>query len=45
VRDATTFDLTFAVGGRRATYVLQAGSARSPFARNPLRGFRCPVIR
>ncbi|KMO40908.1 hypothetical protein VQ02_06845 [Methylobacterium variabile] len=44
-RNPTTFDLTVTAGGRRAAYVLQAGSARSPFARNPVRGFRCPSIR
>ena len=44
-RGATALDLTLVAGERRATYVLQAGSALNPFTRNPLRGFRCPTIR
>ncbi|MFB0493642.1 type VI secretion system protein ImpL [Methylobacterium sp. OAE515] len=44
-RSSTAFDLTIVAGGRRAAYVLQAGSALNPFSRNPLRGFRCPTIR
>ncbi|CAH2602725.1 IcmF-related protein [Rhodovastum atsumiense] len=37
--------LRFAAGGRDTAFLLRPGSARHPFARNPLRGFRCPVIR
>ncbi len=42
---STTFTLSFGVSGRQASYVLQAGSTRNPFARNVLRGFKCPVVR
>ena len=44
-RNPTVFNLTFDAAGRRAAFVLQAGSVRNPFARDVLTGFRCPIIR
>jgi type VI secretion system protein ImpL len=44
-RNPTVFDLAFDAGGHRAAFTLQADSLHNPFARNLLRGFRCPVVR
>ncbi len=40
-----TYALTFATGGQQAAFTLQAGSARNPFGRNVLAGFKCPEVR
>jgi type VI secretion system protein ImpL len=40
-----TYALTFATGGAQAAFTLQAGSARNPFGRNILAGFKCPEVR
>ncbi len=40
-----TYALAFAAGGHQASFILQAASARNPFAHDLLRGFRCPVVR
>ena len=42
--DAEHLRLNFNVGDARTAFALQTGSARSPFARTLLRGFRCPVL-
>ena len=39
--DGRTYVVTFDVGGRNARLMLEASSARNPFGRNVLRGFRC----
>ena len=39
--DGRTYLVTFNVGGRSARLTLEASSARNPFGRSGLRGFRC----
>ena len=38
------FNVSFAIGGRQATFRLQAGSVRNPFNLAALRNFRCPAL-
>ncbi len=40
-RDA--FEISFSIGGRTASFSLQAGSVLNPFSLPALRGFGCPA--
>jgi type VI secretion system protein ImpL len=43
--DEESFRLSFNVGGQSVAFALRAGSSHTPFGRQVLAGFRCPVIK